>query len=93
MQVGVHRLAVHVQVWQQHAECLELGREGETLPIPEVIERLFANAVAEEPQRLFICVVDGQCEHAVRPADHLGAFLREGFNQHLGVAGGAGAEA
>src|SRR5258708_38607313 len=70
-----------------HEQRFQLGTEDE-IPIPEsrVVQRLHAEAIASEKQRLAIAIPEREGEHAAQPPDAILAPLLPGMNDHLGVA-------
>ena len=67
---------------------LDLGCEREQPRALEVVERLDAEAVACEEERLAARVVDGEREHAAEARDGVFAPVRVGREHGLGVAVG-----
>ena len=72
-------------IFEAGVQGLELGGESDGSCVAVIIERLDADAVAEEVERAFVCVPDGTGEHAVQTAEAGWSPLDEGFEHHLAV--------
>ena len=85
-QVGV----VHPQrLAEQRCDELDLGAEVEVVTVAVDVQRLLAEAVAAQPQRLRPLVVAGEAPHAFAPVERVPAAAVERRGQHLGVGLGA----
>ena len=71
------------------AQRAQFRSEGERAIFQGVIERLLAEAVAAAEQAALAAVVEGECPHAVEPADERGTPRAIGVEQHfrIGVVG------
>ena len=78
-------LAAHRGVLEQR---LQLRAEREHAAVPVVVERLHAEMVAREEERLLALVPEREREHARDPVEHALAPLLPGVDEHLGVAVG-----
>ncbi len=67
-------------------KCLDLRGEGEQAAVPEVVEGLDAQAVADTKQPPVLSVPDGIGEHPAKPRNRLVAPLFVGVDGGLGVA-------
>src|SRR5579884_357693 len=67
-------------------QSLYLRSEGEQAAVPEVIERLDAEAVASAKQGSLLSVPDGEGEHATKKLKAAGSMLLVRMNDGFGVA-------
>ena len=71
---------------RMRAERLQLRAEEEATSAPAVVERLLADPVPGEDERLVAGVPEGEGEHAVGAGEGVAhAPLADGLDQHLGV--------
>src|ERR1039458_8565194 len=66
-------------------ERFDLAGEGESAPVPVVVEGLLAEAIAGTEGLTGILIPDGKGEHATEAEDAIGAVLLEGVEDGFGV--------
>src|ERR1039458_6915033 len=72
-------------------ERFDFAGEGESAPVPVVVEGLLAEAIAGTEELTGILVPDGEGEHATEAEDAIGAVLLKGVEGSFGAgAGGVG---
>src|ERR1017187_554226 len=66
-------------------ERFDFAGEGESAPVPVVVEGLLAEAIAGTEELTGILIPDGKGEHATEAEDAIGAVLLEGVEDGFGV--------
>src|ERR1035441_4148329 len=69
-------------------ERFDFAGEGESAPVPVVVEGLLTEAIAGTEELTGILIPDGKGEHATKAEDAIGAVLLEGVEDSFGVGAG-----